>query len=114
MMKHMSSDQQLTALTAVPPNERTPEEQARILELSQQRIAEKTASAPGVAPTILGQDTPQQTGQKTAAEIHGGTPKAAVSNSDIARMAKEQGLPYDESKFKYRIGPNGQVQSAPK
>lgn len=111
MIKHMTSDQQLTALTAVPVDERTPEEQARILELSNQRIAEHTASANAVPATVLKVDTPQAAGQKTAAAIHG-APKAATT--DFESMAKQQNLPYDPSKFKYRIGPNGQLQSAPK
>lgn len=73
MMKYMNSDQALQALTAIPKDERTQAENERILEISQQRIAERTASASGVAPTVMGQDTPQQTGQKTAAAIHGTT-----------------------------------------
>lgn len=107
MMKHMNSDQQLTALTAVPVDERTPDEQARILELSNQRIAEKTAPANAVAATVMNQDTPQQTGQKTAANIHG-APKAAAG--DFTSAAKAQWPDYNPSLYDYRMGPDGVVQ----
>lgn len=104
MMKHMNMDQKLTALSSIPSEERTVEESNQLEMLSAQRISERTASAPGVAPTVLGQKTPQQTALETAKTITGNKGKAPagapVMPAGYKQVGTSKGVPVVE-------GPDG-------
>lgn len=102
-VKHMTTDQQIAFLTGIPVGDRTEAEQAQLIAISKQRIAEKTATANAVTPTIVGQKTNQQIGNETAENIHGST-NTQHSQPDIATAAKAQwGGEYDPATYDYRM-----------
>lgn len=103
-MSHMKMDDKITYLTGIPEEDRTPSEQAQLIALSQQRISERTAPAAAVAPTVLGQKTPQQQGLDTATSIHGkgkqATSVAPAIPAGYKQVGTSKGIPVLE-------GPDG-------
>lgn len=113
--KHMSTDQAIAFLTMAP--DRTPAEEDQLIALRKQKLEERAAGANAVAPNVLGQDNPLMAAAKAAeaSRTKPGTGHGDLDQHELfSKMAAAQKLPYDTSKFKYRIGPNGQLQSAPK
>lgn len=99
--KFMNTDQKIAMLTSIPESERTPDEQAQLVAISQQRISERNAGAPSVAPTVMGQKTPQQAGLDTAAAIHGKGKQAAPQlPAGYKQVGTKNGVPVYE-------GPDG-------
>lgn len=118
-MSKMSTDQKIAFLTSIPPGERTEAETTQLNELSNQRLAERTAGNPSVAPTVMGQPTNQATARDTADALFPRTPQAQApapaGAPSLVDLAKQQGVRYDPSKYNYRINPaTGRIQEAPK
>jgi hypothetical protein len=108
VIKNLKPEDQITALSGIPAEERTPEEQAQLTQLTQYMLSKAAAGSNQVAPQVMGQQTNQQTAQATGAAIFGGgqpTAQPAGAASDIATYAKQKGLPYDPANYDYKIDP---------
>lgn len=113
MVSTLGVDKAIAHYEMIPPSVRTDEENQILVSLKTQQLQARAAGANAVAPTVLNQKTPLELAKEAA---EGGQKKADTGHGDldIAKLAAAQKLPYDPSKFIYRIGPNGQVQSKPK
>lgn len=60
VQKAMSSDQKIVALSSIPEEERTEDENRQLRALSQQRLAERAAAANALPAQMLDKSTPQQ------------------------------------------------------
>lgn len=63
LQRPMSTDQTIAHLSMIPESERTPEEQAALVNLSKQRLAERAAGANALPAQVMGVSTPQQNAQ---------------------------------------------------
>lgn len=109
-MNHMNVDQKIAYLGSIPADERTPAEQASLVEFKTQRLQERAAGAPAVAPTMLDQKTPLQ----AAADAARGNTPAPNNGPDFASIAKKQGQVYDPDHYIYKVDNSGTLLRKPK
>lgn len=111
----LSFEKQLNLLTAIPETERTPDDWNRMTELKTMMYTKSSLSGNATTPEILGQETPTDRAKRLAQpENRPATPAPnAVAGDDPKAFAKANGLPYDESKYHYKMV-NGQLLKKPK
>lgn len=109
-MNHMNVDQKIAYLGSIPAEERTPAEQASLVEFKTQKLQERAAGATAVAPTMLDQKTPLQ----AAADAARGGATASSNGPDFASIAKKQGQVYDPEHYVYKVDNSGTLLRKPK
>lgn len=92
-VRHMNMDQAITYLSGIPEDQRTPAEQAQLVQLSKQRLAERTASANAVPAQVMNMETPQARAQGTAEQIHGAQPQASGVPTGYKQIGTHKGKP---------------------
>lgn len=113
-MNHMNMDQKITYLSGIPEGDRTEAESVQLNSLAKQRLTEKAAAAPAVAPTVLEQKTNQQTARDTADQNFPTRPHEVLQDeSQVATLLQKQGMSYEPTKYMYRVV-NGVAQRKPK
>jgi hypothetical protein len=107
--KPKSTDQAIAALSAIPESERTPAEQAQLVQLSQQKIAERSAGVNPLPAQVLGQPTAVQTAPQASPFVQGQQPSVQPAQSTapagMRQVGTYQGKPvYEDAQGKRFLG----------
>lgn len=105
-------EEAIASILMIPEEDRTPDMWKSLNALEKHVYTSKALAANATTADVLGKDNPIAAAQK-AADANSGHAAPTASSNDPAAFAKANGLPYDLSKFKYRMV-NGKLQSAPK
>lgn len=108
----LSFEKQLTALSAIPETERTPEDWNRMTELKTMMYTKSSLGGNATTPEILGQETPTDRAKRLAQPENRPAPQAAAGNGqNFEAMANNSWGSYEPSKYNYRVNPEtGRLQ----
>lgn len=116
MQQHMSLEQRLSQLLQVPADQRDQNWSKNYSDTYKTVVGARQAAANNyLGPEIMsGQaaTTPGQRTDSTINDVTGGS-KPSQSGGPSQEQVKAAGFDYEPNKYKYRLGPNGQIQRAP-
>lgn len=101
----MTTDQKIAALTSIPEAEKTDDDRRQLYELSQQRLAERSAGANGLPAQMVGATTPQQAAAQSSPFAQGQQPVATKPAGGLKQIGTSGGKPvYQDAQGNRFIG----------
>lgn len=105
VQKAMSSDQKIVALSSIPAEERTEDESRQLMELSQQRLAERSAAANALPAQMLNKNTPQQNAAQSSPFTAPAAGRPPQVPSGMRQIGTSKGKPvYEDAQGNRFIG----------